>query len=136
MNEQNPRTMGEALELWDAGELLPVFEVESQHNEQHTLWGAAFDKIAGRKIVTPAIPFTKRERDVIASIVFVAAKIGWREMIRSHIHEKSPAISIRKPGAGPADPFAGVREQKPKQAKSQETDTPAPGSTPGPLPGA
>lgn len=88
----------QALDLWDAGEPVTVFEVENEVNEQETLWGAAFDDLAGRERMTPPIPFTKRERDVIASIVFVAQQIGWREMVRRHIHEKSPGIGIRKPG--------------------------------------
>jgi hypothetical protein len=126
MSEKITRTVPQALALWDAGEPLPAFEVESEANEQETLWGAAFDKIAGREIAAPAIPFTKRERDVINSIVFVAREIGWLEMVRRHIHEKSPAITIRKPGT----------EQTQKEAKIQETSAPAPTPTPGPLPGA
>ncbi len=125
MTETIPRTAPQALSLWDAGQTVPAFEVESEGNSQETLWGAAFDELAGRERMTPPIPFTKREREVIASIVFVAQKIGWFEMVRRHIDVKSPALTIRKPGA----------EQNEKEAKSQETSPPAPAPTPGPLPG-
>lgn len=120
---KNPRTAPQALALWDSGEPVPAFEVESDGATQDELWGAAIDQLAGRS--SAPTKFTKRERDVIASIVFVAKKIGWSEMVRRHIHDKSPAITIRKPAA----------EQKQKEAKTQENDAPAPGSTPGPLPG-
>ena len=155
MADKKIRTAIEALALWDAGEPIPAFEVESEVNEQETLWGAAFDRIARRKNAPPPIPFTKRERVVIDSIVFVAQKIGWYEMVRRHIHERSPSITIRKPAAtrppappvpsiasGPAgvDDPAGLlpdlSEQVQKQAKSQETAPPGSESTPGPLPGA
>jgi hypothetical protein len=136
MSETIPRTARQALAMWDAGEPVPAFEVESETNEQEALWGAAFDKIAGREIVTPAIPFTRRERDVIASIVFVAGKIGWFEMVKRHVHEKSPALTIRKPGAEQTQSQARAGERNEKDAKSQENDAPGATPTAGPLPGS
>jgi hypothetical protein len=98
MSERAPRLIRDAIAMWDAGEPVPVFEVESEVHEQETLWGAAFDRLAKRESVAPAEPFTKREREVIDSIVFVSEKIGFGEMVRRHIHEKSPALEIRRPG--------------------------------------
>ena len=94
-----PRTAPQALSLWDNGESVPAFEVESEANEQETIWGAAFDRLAGRESPAPPQPFTQREKQVIDSIVFVAQKLGWGVMISRHVHERSPAITIKKPGA-------------------------------------
>lgn len=90
-------TVRKNLSLWDAGEIVSAFQVESDNNEQETIWGAAIDRLAGRQSPPPPEPFTKRERDVIDSIVFVATTIGWRKMVSQHVHERSPAIQIRKP---------------------------------------
>lgn len=104
-----PRTAPQALALWDAGEPVPAFQVESEANEQETIWGAAFDQLAGRETPPPPEKFTARERDVIKSIVFVAKELGWAVMVSRHVDVRSPAITIRKPGT----------EQQQKEAKSQ-----------------
>jgi hypothetical protein len=91
-----PHTWQKALEMWDAGEMVPAFQVESEGATQEQLWGAAFAELRGEGGVDTSI-FTEREANVVDSIVAVAKLVPWPQMISSHVHAKSPALAIRKP---------------------------------------
>ena len=95
-------TVREALKAWDAGEPLAVFQVESEGASQEKLWGAALetlrDELDGTGVAALPEELTKRERDVVASIVHVAKLKHWDRMVRGHINaDTSPAIEIRRP---------------------------------------
>jgi hypothetical protein len=96
------RTAEDALKLWDAGEPVPAFEVESEGASQQTLWGLAFDLIrAGGTAMLgeeKTRDLTPRECDVVASIATVAKQKGWARMVASYVNAAtSPAITIQKP---------------------------------------
>jgi len=98
-------TLKQAIEVWDAGEPLAVFEVETEGTDQSILWGIAIEELrcATDLRKAPDRPhLSKRENEVVDSIVQVALRgpdQNWQTMIRRHVHEKSPAIEIRKPKA-------------------------------------
>lgn len=99
-----PRTSVEALELWDRGEALSVFHVESEGASQEELWGAAFELIRKspvdnltQAIAAAAPKLSERERAVVESIVHTDKIQGWSRMIAMHIHTLSPAITIQNP---------------------------------------
>jgi len=82
-----PKTWQEALNMWDDGHELSLFEVESEGADQRALWGAAFDFLRGTvsQDALAAYSFTQRERDVVDSIVAVARKTPWKKFIQQHI---------------------------------------------------
>lgn len=102
-----PVTAKDALKMWDAGEPIPAFQVESVGSSQSEIYGAAFDwiryeeldvhakEIDGAPDSVKRLP--RREQEVAHSIAFVALKNGWAKMVTSHIHQVSPAITVQKP---------------------------------------
>lgn len=92
-----PHTWEKALEMWDAGDPVPAFQVESEGASQELLWGEAFHCLAAETTLTGRVGLTAREIDVVNSIVHVAKLVSWPQMISSHVGAKSPALMIRKP---------------------------------------
>ena len=96
-----PRNAHHALEMWDAGDPVPAFQVETEGASQEDLWGAAFE--AMRRPSTAEVQFdpkfTQREIDTIKSIVAVSQISGWAKMVASHVHALSPALMIVNPNA-------------------------------------
>lgn len=92
-----PHTWEEALKMWDAGESVPAFQVESDVSTQEDLWGAAFSILRGDTPEWDISHFTPREVDVVKSIVAVSQLTPWPQMISTHVHTHSPALMIRKP---------------------------------------
>jgi hypothetical protein len=95
-----PHTWEKALEMWDAGEPVPAFQVESEGATQEQLWGAAFEELRGEGGVDTS-QFTEREAQVVDSIVQVAKTGSWPQMISRHVHATSPALMIRNPKPKP-----------------------------------
>jgi hypothetical protein len=93
-----PHTWQKALEMWDAGEPVPAFQVESEGATQEQLWGAAFESLRRAEIHLMK-HFTEREADVVDSIVQVAKLMSWPQMISRHVHASSPSLMIKKPDA-------------------------------------
>jgi len=93
-----PHAWKKALEMWDAGDPVPAFQVESEGATQEQLWGAAFEQLRhpGTALITD---FTEREISVVESIVHVANLVSWPQMISSHVNAMSPALMIRNPNA-------------------------------------
>jgi len=92
-----PHTWQKALEMWDAGDPVPAFQVESEGATQEQLWGEAFHCLKAETTAMFREGFTKREIDVVNSIVHVAKIVSWPQMISSHVDAKSPGLMIRKP---------------------------------------
>jgi hypothetical protein len=95
-----PLTAKEALALWDAGEAVPAFQVETAPERQNLLYAAAFELIrSGDSYDLPnhAGGLSEREQDVAKSVAHVAKESGWAKMVSQHIHRDSPAITVRKP---------------------------------------
>jgi hypothetical protein len=91
-----PHTWQKAIEMWDAGEPVPAFQVESEGASQEQLWSAAFEQLRdpGTALITD---FTEREISVVESIVHVAKMGSWPQMLSSYVHATSPSLMIRKP---------------------------------------
>lgn len=85
--------------MWDAGEPVPAFQVESEGASQELLWGEAFHCLVAGTTLTARAGLTNREIDVVNSIVHVAKQVSWPKMLASHIHAMSPSLMIRKPSA-------------------------------------
>jgi hypothetical protein len=126
MNEQTagekaaviPRDAKEALELWEKGEEIAAFEVETQRCTQAEIYSLAFEMMRAGKVqqvgttggVTITIPtveavrnsmvagkISKREIDTAHSIAYVALLKGWAPMVAQHLasgHIK--AITVKK----------------------------------------
>jgi hypothetical protein len=120
MNEQTagekaaviPRDGKEALELWDKGEGIAAFEVETQRCTQQEIYAVAFAMMRAARMVNGkpefhhaqrfttdevAAKISKREMDVAHSIAYVALTKGWAPMVAQHLasgHIK--AITIKK----------------------------------------
>jgi hypothetical protein len=109
-----PHTWQKALEMWDAGEMVPAFQVESEGATQEQLWGAAFNVLRSgwnrtgplthpvdqewmEAVGSDGAKFTDREHDVVDSIVYGTSALSWPQMISRHVHGSSPALTIRKP---------------------------------------
>ncbi len=105
-----PLTAKDALALWDAGEAVPGFQVETSPERQMQLYMMAFEMIRIAEVVDgepkiglpmPMSPIwgeiTMREHDVAHSIAYVALKSGWAKMVSQHIHRDSPAVTVKKP---------------------------------------
>ena len=91
-----PLTAKDALALWDAGEAVPAFQVETAPERQTIVYEAAFGLIAqGDKYDLSSL--SEREQDVARSISHVAKESGWAKMVSQHVHRDSPAITVRKP---------------------------------------
>lgn len=90
-----PNTWEEALAMWDAGEPVPAFQVESEGATQQQLWRLAFDVMRDSSVALDGI--THREADVVESIVHVAKLKPWPQLVSSHVHATSPALMIQKP---------------------------------------
>ncbi len=106
-----PRDAAEALELWDKGEPIAAFEVESEGSTQQEIYAAAFYMIRNGNVAmvegvrTPQVQrargdlrtkLTKRELDVAHSIAHVALLKGWAPMVAQHLasgHIKALVIS-------------------------------------------
>jgi hypothetical protein len=105
-----PRDAKEALELWDKGEPIAAFEVETERCTQAELYALAFEVIRGaendlaavRKLALQAVrtspiaaKITPREIDTAHSIAHVAILKGWAAMVAQHLasgHIKSLTI--------------------------------------------
>src|SRR5690242_8822531 len=93
-----PLTAKDALVLWDAGEAVPAFQVETAPERQTEVYGAAFELIRqGDKYNLDGDDLSDREKDVARSIAHVAQESGWAKMVSQHIHRDSPAITVHKP---------------------------------------
>ena len=93
-----PLTAKEALALWDAGEAVPGFQVETAPERQTEVYAAAFEMIrSGEVYGRDKTDLSEREWDVAHSIAHVAQGSGWAKMVSQHIHRDSPAIIVRKP---------------------------------------
>jgi hypothetical protein len=103
-----PRDAKEALELWDKGEAIAAFEVESEGTIQDEIYAAAFEMIRSGRLVGGQVQgiqrargdlrtkLTKRELDVAHSIAHVALLKGWAPMVAQHLasgHIKALVIS-------------------------------------------
>ena len=97
-HQNMPLTARDALALWDAGEPVPAFQVETAPERQLVVYTAAFGLIAqGESYDLDAGGLSDREKDVARSIAHVAKESGWAKMVSQHVHRDSPAIPIRKP---------------------------------------
>ena len=113
---KSPKTAQDALALWDAGEPVPAFRVEAEDSEQEAIYAVAFELIRREEAnlpvaitrlqpdeLTTLLEQTKghklsvREFHVAHSIAFVAFKNGWAAMLRQHIGEHIPAITVTNP---------------------------------------
>jgi hypothetical protein len=112
-----PRDATEALELWDKGEPLGAFEVESEGATQLEIYSAAFELMRGGRVAivdgarTTELQrargdlrcgLTKRELDVAHSIAHVALLKGWSAMVAGHVAQPvhghpCRAITITRP---------------------------------------
>jgi hypothetical protein len=98
MEATMPLTAKDALALWDSGEAVPGFQVETAPERQTEVYAAAFEVIRqGEKFDLYAEDLSDRERDIARSIAHVAKESGWAKMVSQHVHRDSPAISVRKP---------------------------------------
>jgi len=92
-----PKTAAEALALWDSGEPVPAFQVESEGAEQEKIYALAFELLRGKEMTSEAgVSLTERERAVAYSIAQVAKSKGWAVMVASHVGPQIPAITIQK----------------------------------------
>jgi hypothetical protein len=71
--------------------------VESTGASQEALWGAAFDSLRDPAADSDLKQFSVRELAVIESIVQVAKRVSWPQMLSSHVHAISPSLMIRNP---------------------------------------
>lgn len=105
-------TAKDALQLWDDGQPVAAFQVETTPDRQAHVYGAAFELLRG--MVGGEMPdwdcleathgdLSPREREVAKSIAVVANKMGWAKMVAQHIHSHSPATFITKPAAKSKD---------------------------------
>jgi hypothetical protein len=102
MNEhltyRTPNTAQDALRLWDAGESVPAFEIESDGQPQHALYAHAFEQIRGARLkeedgrfvpvlttVRAPAGFTQREMAASHSVAYVAVLEGWEKMVKRHL---------------------------------------------------
>jgi hypothetical protein len=106
------RTAQDALEAWDAGEPLTVFEVESEGASQQAIWAVAFDYMstevppqgaseseqleAVARLVedAKAASLTRREAIVAAEVAKAAIGHGWAKMLQ--IHRECKPLTIQK----------------------------------------
>jgi len=96
--ETMPLTAKDALALWDAGEAVPGFQVETAPERQTEVYAAAFELIrSGDKYDLGSDDLSDREKDVARSIAHVAQESGWAKMVSQHIYRDSPAITVRNP---------------------------------------
>jgi hypothetical protein len=105
-----PRDAKEALELWDKGEAIAAFEVETDGvRPQVELYAYAFELIRKAKFpvgakgpelgyVQAPASFSKRDVDVARSIAYVAMLKGWAAMVALHLSSGHiRALVIKKP---------------------------------------
>lgn len=104
--KQIPRTAADALALWQAGEPVPAFEVESEGAPQRLIYAAAFEiilsQLGGAAFTTP-LGLTKREIEAAESIAAVALAKGWAPMLKQHRHESIAEIIVQKPKSVASD---------------------------------
>lgn len=97
-----PKFAADALALWDSGEALQAFQVETEGAEQEEIYAMAFTLIRATIEGKPAaevprsLALTDREHDVAASIAHIACTKGWAAMVRQHVGPHIEAITIRK----------------------------------------
>ena len=103
-----PSSAKDALELWDHGERLAAFTVESDGATQSQLYDAAFEMIragmekrplrSGLNRVSYLSMLTKREIDVAHSIAHVAMLKGWASMVQQHVADGHiERLTVKKP---------------------------------------
>lgn len=95
-----PFTVKDALTAWDEGKPLAAFRVNAEGSTQDEIYAAAFEMIRDGNLADSARDFdglTILEAQAAHSIAFVALRNGWAQMVRDHISETSPEITIRKP---------------------------------------
>lgn len=98
METTMPTTARDALALWDAGESLQAFQVETTPDRQTQVYAAAFELIRRKEQFNlETTDLSDREKDVARSIALVSGDSGWAKMVSQHIHRDSPAITISKP---------------------------------------
>jgi len=96
-----PKTAAEALALWDSGQPVPAFQVESEGADQEEIYALAFELlrigIIGKEMTSEAgTSLTDRERAVAYSIAQVAKDKGWAIMVASHVGPQIPAVTVQK----------------------------------------
>lgn len=99
MPETMPFTAKEALALWDSGEAVPAFQVETTPERQTEVYAVAFELIRHGEIYDldgNPCGLSAREQDVARSIAHVAKESGWAKMVSQHVHRDSPAITVKK----------------------------------------
>lgn len=118
---KHPKTAQDALTLWDAGEPVPAFPVEAQDSEQEAIYSVAFELLRKFYAETeenyPLKPIghmtpdelnvlleqtggkkiSMREFQAAHSVAFVAVLNGWAKMLRQHIGEHLPEITVTNP---------------------------------------
>ena len=110
MTEQTmPISAKDAVALWKAGKPVPAFQVQGSPDRQVQIYEVAFEMIEGDyNLTTLEKPELQRmapggtnlnptEFMTAWSIAFVAKQEGWAKMVQTHVHEKSPAMTIERP---------------------------------------
>lgn len=103
-DEKMPKTVTDALKLWDDSHPVTVFRVETEDADQEQIYATAFEYMrpgAGLKNlheVAEKYHLTERERSVALSIANSALRFGWAEMIEQHTASGDiPLITVQKP---------------------------------------
>jgi hypothetical protein len=97
MSKLMPSSAPEALALWDSGQPVPAFQVESEGSAQDDIYAFAFELIRAQELEPAAgAALTERERNVGYSIALVAKQKGWAVMVQQHVGPQIPAITIQK----------------------------------------
>lgn len=92
-----PRTAADALKLWDAGERVPAFRVESEGASQNDIWAVAFDAVASRGADPVKTDLTTREL-IVASELFIAMRgHGFAKMVQNNLHGAGEPIFVQRP---------------------------------------
>jgi len=91
-----PLTAKDALALWDSGEPVPAFQVETAPERQTEVYAAAFELIRDGETYDLS-GLSEREQGVARSLAHVSKESGWAKMVSQHVHRDSPAITVKKP---------------------------------------
>jgi hypothetical protein len=109
-----PRTAADALKMWDAGEPVPAFRVESEGASQQDIWAFAFDLMRlGRRAVNEgarSVNLNGREEQIAWEIFRSAAGHGFAGMVQTNLHGDGHPIFVQKPKA--ADDRGGLLRPK------------------------
>jgi len=102
-----PITAKQAVEQWNAGNPVPVFQAEGDPERQQAIWAVAFEMIGGdyaltqdfselRRLVPGAAELSEREFHTAHSIAYVSMKIGWSRMVSQHVGRDTPPMMLQK----------------------------------------